>query len=246
MSRGRSSAHQKAVNTTSRRGGQGAMHSHQIPTRRCLCAASQTTYKGSRLILILHSATPMANIYSYPQLDAYAVTQDLPTTLPITPPAAPPPLPPHALMPMPSAAGPARTQHSTRRRGPGSPYELPMDAPTAMRTYATPSLTSRKDIPAFFAARRPGPGSHSSDGEEDELTEEPPAANATDQEKIEYKRRQNTLAARRSRKRKLMHQQALEEAVERLTREKEIWRTRALMLSNLLRSHGITCPDFLE
>ena len=41
-----------------------------------------------------------------------------------------------------------------------------------------------------------------------------------------------------------MHQQQLEEAVERLTREKEIWKTRALMLSNLLRSHGITFPEF--
>ncbi|KAJ7207553.1 hypothetical protein GGX14DRAFT_320328, partial [Mycena pura] len=120
------------------------------------------------------------------------------------------------------------------------------DAPTAPRTYATPSLTSKKEVPAFFG-RRPHHGHHGSqpsDEEEDELTEEPPAAGATDQEKIEYKRRQNTLAARRSRKRKMMHQQALEDAVERLTREKEIWRTRALMLSNLLRSHGITSPEF--
>ncbi|KAJ7607710.1 hypothetical protein FB45DRAFT_681441, partial [Roridomyces roridus] len=61
------------------------------------------------------------------------------------------------------------------------------------------------------------------------------APNATDQEKIEYKRRQNTLAARRSRKRKQMHQQQLEEAVERLTQEKETWKTQALTLSNLLR-----------
>ncbi|KAJ7434150.1 hypothetical protein FB451DRAFT_1470077 [Mycena latifolia] len=74
--------------------------------------------------------------------------------------------------------------------------------------------------------------------------EEPLAANATDQEKIEYKRRQNALAARRSRKRKLMHQQQLEEAVERLTREKDIWKTRALTLSSLLRSHGIACLEF--
>ncbi|KAF7288905.1 hypothetical protein MIND_01406500 [Mycena indigotica] len=95
-----------------------------------------------------------------------------------------------------------------------------LDGPTAPRTYVSPSPTSRKAVPAFFAARRPA--SLPSDEEEDELTEEPPAANATDQEKIEYKRRQNTLAARRSRKRKVMHQQALEEAVERLTREKEV------------------------
>ncbi|KAJ7285212.1 hypothetical protein C8J57DRAFT_1120330, partial [Mycena rebaudengoi] len=76
--------------------------------------------------------------------------------------------------------------------------------------------------------------SQPSDEAEDELTEEPLAANATDQEKFEYKRRQNTLAARRSRKRKLMHQQQLEEAVERLNMEKEVWKKRALTLSNLL------------
>ncbi|KAF7298676.1 hypothetical protein MIND_00814800 [Mycena indigotica] len=140
-------------------------------------------------------------------------------------------------------SGPVRTHPAIARARP-TPYDL--DGPTAPRNYVSPSPTSRKAVPAFFAARRPGLPAGISDEEEDELTEEPPAANATDQEKIEYKRRQNTLAARRSRKRKVMHQQALEDAVERLTREKEVWRTRALMLSNLLRSHGITCPEFLE
>jgi len=142
-----------------------------------------------------------------------------------------------------SMVGPQRTHPSIaiRKRYPDGMVPI-SDAPTQPRTYTTPSLTSKKEIPAFFASRRSL--SQPSDEEEDELTEEPLSANATDQEKIEYKRRQNTLAARRSRKRKLMHQQQLEEAVERLTREKEIWKTRALTLSNLLRSHGITCPDF--
>lgn len=85
-----------------------------------------------------------------------------------------------------------------------------------------------------------------SDEEEDELTEEPPASNATDQEKIEWKRRQNTLAARRSRKRKMQNVQRLEETVERLTREREIWKTRALTLKQLLISHGIICPEFRD
>ncbi|KAJ7726355.1 ectomycorrhiza-regulated protein [Mycena metata] len=152
--------------------------------------------------------------------------------------------PPHQSL---SMVGPQRTPHPSlhpsvaiRKRYPEGMIPI-SDAPTQPRTYSTPSLTSRKEIPAFFNRR---PSSQPSDEEEDELTEEPLAANATDQEKIEYKRRQNTLAARRSRKRKLMHQQQLEEAVDRLTQEKEIWKTRALMLSNLLRSHGITCPDF--
>ncbi|KAJ7608199.1 hypothetical protein FB45DRAFT_389228 [Roridomyces roridus] len=153
-------------------------------------------------------------------------------------------------MPLASMVGPHRTHPSisaVRKQ-----YPVPIsDAPTQPRTYASPSVTSKKEIPAFFSSgqRRRSPHSHSQpsdEEEEDELTEEPLAPNATDQEKIEYKRRQNTLAARRSRKRKLMHQQQLEEAVERLSREKEIWKTRALTLSNLLRSHGLACPEFQD
>ncbi|KAJ7722567.1 ectomycorrhiza-regulated protein [Mycena maculata] len=143
-----------------------------------------------------------------------------------------------------SMVGPTRNHPSIgiRKRYPdGMPVPI-SDAPTQPRTYTTPSLTSKKEIPAFFATRRSL--SQPSDEEEDELTEEPLSANATDQEKIEYKRRQNTLAARRSRKRKLMHQQQLEEAVERLTHERDVWKTRALMLSKMLQSHGITCPNF--
>ncbi|KAJ7052315.1 hypothetical protein C8F01DRAFT_1171812 [Mycena amicta] len=197
-----------------------------------------------------------SNMYGYSQqLDAYAMESNNAYYNPNqghyahSSAGSSPSSPSHPLVAMPGV-GPTRTHTSiAMRKRPGSSAaggygHENLDGPTAPRTYSTPSLTSRKDVPAFFAARRPA--SHPSDEEEDELTEEPPAANATDQEKIEYKRRQNTLAARRSRKRKMMHQQALEEAVERLTREKEIWRTRALMLSNLLRSHGITCPEFLE
>jgi hypothetical protein len=86
------------------------------------------------------------------------------------------------------------------------------------------------------------PPSQPSD-EEDGLSEEPLAPNSTHEEQIQYKRRQNRLAARHSRKRKLKHQEELEDAVERLTREKEIWKTRVQTLSNLLRSHGIAYPD---
>ncbi|KAJ7707377.1 hypothetical protein B0H17DRAFT_1000461 [Mycena rosella] len=102
------------------------------------------------------------------------------------------------------------SSHTSYNLGQRRKDELPLQQ---HRTYTIPSLTSKKEIPAYFATRRSL--SQPSDEEEDELTEEPPAANVTDQEKIEYKRRQNTLPARRSRKRKLMHQQQLEEAVER-------------------------------
>ncbi|KAG6809373.1 hypothetical protein H0H92_000511 [Tricholoma furcatifolium] len=140
-------------------------------------------------------------------------------------------------------AGPRRRASGGGRRT--SPENLiPLDAPTQTRNYVTPSSTSRKEIPAFFQKMRTR--TPPSDEEMDELTEEPPAPNATDQEKIEYKRRQNTLAARRSRKRKMENVQRLEETVERLTREREIWRTRAMTLKQLLISHGIICPDFRD
>jgi len=132
---------------------------------------------------------------------------------------------------------------STRKASPDD--LIPLDAPTQTRRYVTPSSTSRKSVPAYISkGRNIDPITH--EEEEDELTEEPPASNATDQEKIEWKRRQNTLAARRSRTRKMMKVHRLEETVERLTKEKEIWKTRALTLKQLLHSHGIICPDFRD
>ncbi|KAF5332455.1 hypothetical protein D9611_005355 [Ephemerocybe angulata] len=144
---------------------------------------------------------------------------------------------------------PSSLVHRRRRSGSSrrmSPDDLmPHDAPTQPRRYLTSSATSKKEIPSYYT-KRPS-YSRVSDEEEDELAgEEPLGPNATDQDKIEWKRRQNTLAARRSRKRKLMQQQQLEQAVEDLTREKEIWRTRALTLRQLLISHGILCPDFKD
>ncbi|KAG5639648.1 hypothetical protein H0H81_008809 [Sphagnurus paluster] len=121
---------------------------------------------------------------------------------------------------------------------------IPLDAPTQPRNYVTPSATSRKEMPAYFQKHRNN--TPPSEEEEDELTEEPPASTATDQEKIEWKRRQNTLAARRSRQRKMQNMQRLEETVERLTREREVWKTRALTLKQLLISHGIICPEFRD
>ncbi|THU84234.1 hypothetical protein K435DRAFT_687972 [Dendrothele bispora CBS 962.96] len=124
-----------------------------------------------------------------------------------------------------------------------------MEDPTQPRRYLTPSATSRKDIPSIYLKPRRNGGTSPprSDEEDDELTEEqPPSANATDQEKIEWKRRQNTLAARRSRRKKLMYTQQLEETVERLRMEREMWRTRALTLKQLLSSHGLPVPDFKD
>ncbi|KAG6848721.1 hypothetical protein H0H93_014624 [Arthromyces matolae] len=148
----------------------------------------------------------------------------------------------HTSMISPYAGSRRRPNPNNRRQSPESLISL--DAPTQPRNYALPSSTSRKEVPAFFQKMRTR--TPPSEDEMDELTEEPPASNATDQEKIEYKRRQNTLAARRSRQRKIENLQRLEETVERLTREREVWKTRALTLKQLLISHGIICPEFRD
>ncbi|KAL0961469.1 hypothetical protein HGRIS_006413 [Hohenbuehelia grisea] len=120
---------------------------------------------------------------------------------------------------------------------------VPLDAPTQSRSYVTPSATSRKEVPAVFARKRAR--SQAFGDEEDELAnEEGPGPNATEREQIEWKRRQNTLAARKSRKRKLEHQQMLEGQVHDLTVDRDRWRTRAEMMSHLLRSNGIPFQDF--
>ncbi|KAJ7704962.1 hypothetical protein B0H17DRAFT_920886 [Mycena rosella] len=114
---------------------------------------------------------------------------------------------------------------------------IPLDAPTQKRTYATPSATSRKAVPAAIVKKR----AHSAafpDADDEELEALSPTA--SEAEIIEHKRRQNTLAARKSRKRKLEHQRGLEDAVDGLRSEVAVWRERALMAQEMLRAKGIT------
>ena len=126
--------------------------------------------------------------------------------------------------------------------------KAPIKRLTAGRIKDLLPLTPKKSQPLFDPDEDDEPVNMNppSDEEDDELTEEPPAPNATDQEKIEWKRRQNTLAARRSRKRKLLYTQQLEGTVEKLTMEKEVWKTRTMTLKHLLHSNGIPCPDFKD
>jgi hypothetical protein len=123
---------------------------------------------------------------------------------------------------------------------------VPIDAPTQPRKYVTPSATSRKELPAVFARKRGR--SQAFGDEEDQLEDEvvtlPP--NPTEQELIEAKRRQNTIAARRSRKRKLEYQRELEETVEAVTRERDAWKARALTCEALLTSHGVELPELFD
>jgi hypothetical protein len=112
---------------------------------------------------------------------------------------------------------------------------VPQDAPIQSRKYRTPSATSRKELPATFArkrARTAGPG-------EDDPSVGP---SLSEEDAIAAKRLQNTLAARRSRKRKLEYQRELEDAIEAERTDKEMWREHALICEALLRDKGHEVP----
>ena len=119
---------------------------------------------------------------------------------------------------------------------------LDESAPTQTRNYVTPSATSRKEVPAVFARKRAR--STAFGDEEDQLDDYVLPPNPTEKDLIEQKRRQNTVAARRSRKRKLEHLQLLETSLEKERQLKEQWRERALMLSSILSGLNQPVPDF--
>ena len=118
---------------------------------------------------------------------------------------------------------------------------VPYDAPIQPRKYVTPSSTSRKAVPAGFAKKRGRSVAFGKD-DEDELASEA-QLDPNDLDAIEAKRRQNTLAARRSRKRKLEYQRELETSVERLSEDMSRWKRRAETLEAVLRSHGLEVPS---
>jgi hypothetical protein len=108
----------------------------------------------------------------------------------------------------------------------------PYEAPIQSRKYRLPSSTSHKELPATFSRKRartqvPGEG-------EDGPT-------LSEEYAIEIKCLQNTLAARRGRKRKLEYQCELEDVIE-AERKKEMLRARALVLEALLRDKGHEVP----
>ncbi|KAI0772270.1 hypothetical protein BC629DRAFT_1583274 [Irpex lacteus] len=113
---------------------------------------------------------------------------------------------------------------------------IPYDAPIQQRKYLTPSATSRKEVPAVFAKKRSR--SQALGDEEEDLSLDP-----NDVDAIEAKRRQNTLAARRSRKRKLEYQRELEASVDKANEEREYWMHRARALENALRERGLDVPS---
>lgn len=117
---------------------------------------------------------------------------------------------------------------------------VPMDAPIQSRKYVTPSATSRKDVPAVFAKKKRSRSS--AFGEDDDEPLDVSQLDANELDAIEAKRRQNTLAARRSRKRKLEYQRELEASVDKEREEKEMWKARAMTFHALLVSNGLDVP----
>jgi hypothetical protein len=139
-------------------------------------------------------------------------------------------------------AVPRRNSYATgTRRNLTVDAMVPLDAPTQPRNYLYPSATSRKEVPAIIAKKR---ARSQALGDDDDEREAPPPPTASEQELIAWKRRQNTLAARKSRQRKLLHTQELEQQVEKQIRESEKWRVRTEMMQQLLSAHGIPVPEF--
>jgi hypothetical protein len=110
---------------------------------------------------------------------------------------------------------------------------IPLDAPVQPRNYLTPSATSRKDPPRKRSRT-------------EALADDDEANKESELDSVAAKRLQNTLAARRSRKRKLEHQLELEDSLEREKQQKEQWRSRAMTLEALLLSHGIPVPPAMN
>ena len=192
-----------------------------------------------------------------PVAEPKAVLDIDPSALIVMTPTSPPldsfdlPQPPNApqLTNIPSAV--ARVPASRRkviatgiRKGVTPETLLDESAPTQSRNYVTPSATSRKEVPAIFARKRAR--STAFGDEEDQLDIDdyvlPP--NPTEKDLIEQKRRQNTVAARRSRKRKLEHLQFLESSLEKERQLKEQWRERTFLFASMLRDLNQPVPDF--
>jgi len=70
--------------------------------------------------------------------------------------------------------------------------------------------------------------------------------NPNERELLEYKRRQNTVAARQSRKHKLEYQQHLEDELKRLQGECVRWKEKVALCQEMMKSHGIQPPSSVE
>ncbi|KAF9074349.1 hypothetical protein BDP27DRAFT_184928 [Rhodocollybia butyracea] len=131
---------------------------------------------------------------------------------------------------------------------------IPLHAPTRARKYVLPSATSPKDASgapldvsrlgkkrshsaAFEESLGGDDGERTNKGRNNEPDADTCEISDTEQEKLQSKRRRSTLAARKSRRRKLEYQLALEEKVEKLQGLRDKWKTRCKVLQEILKSH---------
>ncbi|KAI0770053.1 hypothetical protein C8Q74DRAFT_1201989 [Fomes fomentarius] len=201
---------------------------------------------GDDLGLGLRGATDPAKSAAVPSLPHPAFFDNMLTMSPTSPSLDPSSLHPSPLnAPITTPSTPNRRLRKnlpTGTRKNITPAALvPLDAPIQQRKYVTPSSTSRKEVPAAWLKKKRARSQ--AFGEEDELEDEVQLA-PDDLDAIEAKRRQNTIAARRSRKRKLEYQRELEMSVEREKEEKEMWKNRAMLFKALLETHGHDVPSF--
>nr|GAT61153.1 predicted protein [Mycena chlorophos] len=201
------------------------------------------------------------------KLDAFTPTSpmldDFDSTL--TNPAASFPNTPVIPPPSPSSPLPVRRQPARKtrvvagangtRKNITPAHLIPLDAPIQHRTYRLPSATSRKAVPASSRKRTRSAAFADDEGYDDDDDDGDYALHSTrragrgvsagEAQCILDKRRQNTLAARKSRRRKLEHVQELESTVVELRGLVTRWRERARMAQGMLREKG-TMVDFAE
>ncbi|KAF5393862.1 hypothetical protein D9757_000435 [Collybiopsis confluens] len=233
----------------------GAMTMYQLIESQEVMQSSKSAPDSELPLLPAFDAVSPSFLESSPDTTATA----LPT------PALSPPADSPVSRPTKKGSGRGRKSAATGTRKNVTPESLvSVDAPIQSRKYVTPSSTSRKELPAAFLKlqKRKRSRAQAFDNElEDEVetasvpvsktseraesveSEEQPPLNASDKEIIEWKRRQNTLAARKSRKRKLEHQQFLETRVKDLETENDTLRVRADALEAALRAHNILMPS---
>jgi hypothetical protein len=187
-------------------------------------AASAPLHELHGLYTMPSPTTPALDSYNtspaFRDIDAFPATPSMPATPALVASTSAFPQQPYA---RPQKPLPTGTRKNT------TPATLiPLDAPIQARTYLTPSATSRRDLTVSRKRAR-------ADDDHDDLDAVDDVADDDERNAIEAKRRQNTLAARRSRRRKAEYQQALELTVEH-------WKGRALMLEGILQQHGVPVP----
>ncbi|KAF8824639.1 hypothetical protein HHX47_DHR8000302 [Lentinula edodes] len=124
---------------------------------------------------------------------------------------------------------------------------VPLDAPTRPRRSMIPTESSsppaenkNQKRSHSLAFDDDGNNERFNDEEQDSLpsSELSLGPNATESEKLALKRRRCTLAARRSRRRKLEYQLMLERTVGNLEKQRDKWKTRCTILQEILKRHN--------